>query len=81
MINLIHFPPLNSELFNSRYCFKQGWNEGGKVKFSIAQWNGTTVRRTLEDNTSVMIAGNESNKKFEIYIYIYIPPDSGIQNH
>jgi hypothetical protein len=73
MINLIHFPPVNSEFGNSAYCFKQAWNEGGKMKFGIAQWNGTTVRSTLEDNTSVMIAGSESNEKL-----IHIPPDSGI---
>jgi hypothetical protein len=41
MINLIHFLPMNSELGNSVYCFKQAWNECGKVKFGIAQWNGT----------------------------------------
>ena len=36
MINLIHFPPTNSELGNSAYCFKQARNEDGKVKFSIS---------------------------------------------
>jgi hypothetical protein len=67
MINLIHFSPMNTELGNSAYCFKQAWNEGGNVVFSIAQWNGTTVHRTLEENTSVMIAGTESDEAFDIY--------------
>ena len=67
MIKLIQFSLMNSELSNSAYCFKQAWNEDGKVKFSIAHWNGTAIRRPLEDNTSVLIAGTESNEKFDIY--------------
>jgi len=34
MINLINFSPMNSELGNSAYCFKQVWNEGGKALLS-----------------------------------------------
>jgi hypothetical protein len=37
------------------------------MKFSIAQGNCAAVRRPLKDKTSVMIAGTESNEKFDIY--------------
>jgi len=74
MINLIHFPPLNSELVNSAYCFKQAWTEDGKVKFSIAQCNGTTVCKPLEDNASVTQGPNQTRS------LIYIPPDYEIKN-
>jgi len=66
LINLIHFPPMNSELSNWAYSFKQAWYWGGRMKFSIAQGNCTAVRRTLEDKTFVMIAGTESDDKFNI---------------
>jgi hypothetical protein len=63
---------MNSELGNSSYCFKQAWNEGGKVKFSIVECNGTTVYGTLEDNSSVMQGPNQMRS------FIYIPPYYGI---